>query len=265
MLLLAGPLPGSIRASQLGELSLCCCSIIPDRLTALISLDELHRFRLPPDSESVFKILPADHPMAMKMSGLMAENPRDGLLFRLKLLQLFAELFVEERVQAEFSELKADDSDALKRLQQLLQKIPAAELVEMDFNELAAMTHCTPRHLSRVFYKLVGTSFSEKRAEIRLARAEELLATSNSKVVQVALESGYNSLSQFNLMFIRRYGISPGKWREKFGHGNLPGRGRKTAPLLRPAGKIPSPASGTLFLKFAGKRNSNGQIASNRA
>jgi AraC-like DNA-binding protein len=264
-LLLAGPLPGSIRASQLGELSFCCCSIIPDRLTALISLDEQHRFRLPPDGESIFKILPADHPLAIKMSGLMAENNRDGLLFRLKLLQLFAELFVEERVPADFTELKADDSDAMKRLQQLLQKIPAAELVEMDFNELAVMTHCTTRHLTRIFYKLVGTSFSEKRAEIRLARAEELLATGNSKVVQVAFDSGYNSLSQFNLMFIRRYGVSPGKWREKFGQGNLPGRARKIAPQLRPAGKIPSPGGGILSLNFAGKRNSNGQIASNRA
>ena len=265
VLLLAGPLPGSIRASQLGELSLCCCSVIPDRMTALISLDEQHHFRLPRDSESVFKILEADHPVAAKMSGLVAEKNRDGLLFRLKLLQLFAELFVEERVQPEFTEFKADDSDARKRLQQLLQKIPAAELVEMDFNELAAMTHCTARHLSRIFYKLVGTSFSEKRAEIRLARAEELLATGNSKVVQVALDSGYNSLSQFNLMFTRRYGISPGKWREKFGHGNYPGRARMAAPRLRTAGKIPASAAGIFSLNFAGKRNSPRQIASNRA
>ncbi len=152
----------------------------------------------------------------------------------------------------------------MKRLQQLLQKSPAAELVEMDFNELAAMTCCTARHLSRIFYKLVGASFSEKRAEIRLARAEELLATSNSKVVPVALDSGYNSLSQFNLMFIRRYGIRPGQWREKFGRGNLPGRGRKPAPRLHPAGQIPTPAGGSLSLNFAGKWNSTPQIASNR-
>jgi len=48
-----------------------------------------------------------------------------------------------------------------------------------------------------------------------MARARELLATSNSKVVEVALESGYKSLSMFNLVFTRRFGTSPGRWRQK--------------------------------------------------
>src|SRR5205085_1049955 len=96
-----------------------------------------------------------------------------------------------------------------------LDKTPSSELLEMSFNELAQMTRCTSRHLSRIFQEIVGQSFRDKRAEIRLARARELLATSDSKVVDVALESGYKSLSLFNLMFSRRFGTSPGKWREK--------------------------------------------------
>jgi AraC-like DNA-binding protein len=69
--------------------------------------------------------------------------------------------------------------------------------------------------LSRTFHELVGTSFSNQRVEIRMARARELLATSNSKVVEVALESGYKSLSMFNLVFTRRFGTSPGRWRQR--------------------------------------------------
>jgi AraC-like DNA-binding protein len=42
-----------------------------------------------------------------------------------------------------------------------------------------------------------------------------LLATSQTKVVEVALESGYKSVSLFNLMFTRRFGVSPGRWRQK--------------------------------------------------
>jgi AraC-like DNA-binding protein len=77
------------------------------------------------------------------------------------------------------------------------------------------MTRCTPRHLSRIFRDVVGMSFRDKHAELRLHRACELLATSESKVVDVALESGYQSLSLFNQMFARRFGMSPGKWRQK--------------------------------------------------
>ena len=258
LLLMAGPLPGSLRASQLGELSLCSFNVIPDRLASLITLDEQHHFQLPSDGEPVFKILPPDSPVAAKMSGLMAEKNRSGFLFRLKLLQLFAELVVEDQVEVEFAGFKVEDSDAMKRLQGFLKQMPASDLMEMDFNELAAMTHCTARHLSRIFFKLIGMSFTDKRAEIRLARAEELLSTSNSKVVQVALDSGYNSLSQFNLMFIRRYGMSPGKWREKYGYQNFKGKGNKIGQRFKPPGKASAAGPGNLFLKVADKRKHNG-------
>jgi AraC-like DNA-binding protein len=77
--------------------------------------------------------------------------------------------------------------------------------------------HCSPRHLSRLFRQEVGASFREKQTEVRLARACELLATSNVKVVDVALTSGYQSPSLFNLVFKRHFGMSPGKWREQQG------------------------------------------------
>ena len=73
----------------------------------------------------------------------------------------------------------------------------------------------TPRHLSRTFNELVGMSFRAKRAEIQLTRARELLANSNSKIVDVALESGFKSLSLFNMMFARRFGTSPRGWRQQ--------------------------------------------------
>ena len=89
-----------------------------------------------------------------------------------------------------------------------------SELLTMNFSELGKMTRCTPRHLSRIFQEVVGVSFRDKHTELRLARACELLATTEAKIVDVALESGYQSLSLFNLMFSRRHGVSPGRWRQ---------------------------------------------------
>ena len=50
---------------------------------------------------------------------------------------------------------------------------------------------------------------------MRLALACDLLASTELKILDVALESGFQSLSLFNLMFARRFGMSPGKWRQK--------------------------------------------------
>ena len=213
LLLITGEMQGVIRASNLGPLSLHLYTVMPTRLIGLLTLSEQSFFQAA-TSRNNLSILPAAHPAAVQMKELCASGSKTGLLFRVKLFQLFVELFNKELEQPPC--VRAD-SDARERLRVFLDETPSAELLEMSFNELARVTNCTSRHLSRIFRELVGKSFRDKRAEIRLARARELLATSDSKVVDVALESGYKSLSLFNLMFSRRFGTSPGKWREKYG------------------------------------------------
>lgn len=213
MLLMTGRVPGKIRASQLGGLLLSVFSVIPARLTGLITLGEQEFLALAAArSDSSLRVLPAHHPVAVKMRERCAGGNSGGLGFRLNLLQVFVEAFGSELQQAASD---WESADASQRLRVFLEQTPPAELLEMSFDDLAQSTHCTPRHLSRIFRELVGMSFRDKRAELRLTRARDLLATSRSKVVEVALESGYKSLSLFNLMFTRHFGTSPGRWRQK--------------------------------------------------
>jgi AraC-like DNA-binding protein len=213
VILMAQGVNGTIRASRLGGLSLCAFSVMPVHLTGLITLPEQNFLAATAGgTENSIQLLPPDSPVAAKMSAFLAGRNRDGLMLRLKLLQFFVEI-----VGDDLSQTRPDGAtaDARQRLQTLLKQTPLSELLEMDFNGIARQIRCTPRHLSRIFHELVGMSFLDKRAELRLARARELLATTNSKIVDVALESGYTSLSLFNLMFARRFGTSPGRWRQK--------------------------------------------------
>jgi AraC-like DNA-binding protein len=206
---------GSIRASQLGELSCSAFNVTPARLTGLISLVEQRQLEAAASrQENAVQVFPSTSPTALKMEELEACKRRDGLLFRLKLLQYFVELLGHELKQPRIEE---DTSDARQRLQLFLMETPPSELLEMNSNELAQRARCTSRHLGRIFQELVGMSFRDKRAEVRLERARELLATTDCKIVDVAMESGFKSLSLFNLMFARRFGMSPGKWRQKQG------------------------------------------------
>ncbi|HTQ52351.1 MAG TPA: AraC family transcriptional regulator [Candidatus Acidoferrales bacterium] len=231
-LLVADGAQGRIRASQLGGLGLYSFSVIPSRLTGLITLGEQDFLeRAASRKDFSVRILPPQHPVTLKMIELRAHENPGGLLVRLRLLQFFVEAFGSELEQAA-SVWEA--ADARERLRVLLEQTPSAELLEMNFDELAQRTHCTSRHLSRIFRELVGMSFRDKRAELRLTRARDLLATSKSKVVEVALESGYKSLSLFNLMFTRYFGTSPGRWRQKHrnhgAHKSL--RIRRGQPLM---------------------------------
>ncbi len=215
VLLLAENVQGAIRASQLDGLSLCSFNVIPSRLTGLITLSEQDFLETISKREACPQVFPPDSPIAIKIGELYASRNRGGLLFRLKLLQILFETFGNGLKQIVSDR---EISDVRDRLQVFLKQTPSSELLQMDLDELAQAIHCTPRHLNRIFHKLVGMSFRDKRTDLRLARSLELLATTNSKVVDVALESGYKSLSLFNLVFVRRFGLSPGKWRQKQGN-----------------------------------------------
>ena len=212
-LLLGDGATGNLRASQLGEMTLRFFNVIPARLTGLLTFGDHELMRAAAQKESAVKIFPADSPFTAKLNQLPGLPKPFGFSPGLSLLQFFAEAFSHERQDVK---PVADTTDAKERLRLLLAEMSPDELTEMDFGELAARAGCTPRHLSRLFQELVGTSFREKRVEIRLARAQELLAVGKSKVVEVALESGFKSLSLFNLLFTRRFGTSPGRWRRKF-------------------------------------------------
>jgi AraC-like DNA-binding protein len=233
VLLMAGDRQGHVLASQLNAMSLLSFSVMPERLAGLITLGEQNFLtQAASRGDLAFQIFPAANPVALKMSGLCAGRNRGGLAFRLALLQLLV-----EALGAELERIAPgpENTDATQRLRLFLKETPQDALLEISFDELAQMTNCTSRHLSRIFFTVVGMSFSDKRAEIRLARARELLATSQSKVVEVALESGYKSLSLFNQMFTRRFGISPGRWRKKNGTDGAGVKNRRTTKRQRPA------------------------------
>ena len=230
VLLVCGDGQGRIRASQLNSVSLYSFSVTPARLMGLITLSEQDFLKqAASQADLAFQVFQPSSPIAVKMRELYANNNPSALSFRLMLLQLFVDVFGKKLEQPAPPQ---QSTDARERLRSFLMSAPPDLLAEMSFEELARITRCTPRHLSRIFYEFMGMSFSDKRAEIRLGRARELLATSKSKVVEVAFESGYKSLSLFNQMFTRRFGTSPGKWRQKNGVKSVSEK-RSSGPELR--------------------------------
>jgi AraC-like DNA-binding protein len=224
-----GEAPVVLRASHLSRLEVQYFTVVPRRLGGLLTLTE-QNFLQAASRTGAFQILPPQHLVALRMQECCASAGQPRLADRLKLLQVFVEAVGDEPGPPPSDQGPAE---ARERLRQFLAATPASELLEMSTHELAQRTHCTARHLSRIFRELVGVSFQEKRAELRLARARELLATSDSKIVDVALESGFKSLSLFNLMFSRRFGASPGQWRHR--HGRPRAQRGKRAPALAAA------------------------------
>ncbi len=226
IVLLSERIHGCVRASQVGELRLHFFRTEPRTLTGLVSMTDQELMQnAAADEKLSLRLLPPNAQFSAKIRDLSSEKARNTFPARVQLLQLFLEMF-----GGTFRQPPADAAgvfDARGRLKQMLNQTPVSELLQLSFSELVSKTRCSPRHVSRLFTELVGVSFREKQAELRLARACDLLATTDSKVVEVAQESGYQSTSLFSAMFKQRLGVSPAKWREQ-----LKGNGRRPSKLV---------------------------------
>lgn len=219
---------GGLCASLLSEVEIAYFCLEPEKLTGLLSWREQQSFQTAATAEKgAARVLAPEHAAAERFKKLCLNYSVSNLPARLQLLQLFVDLFASE-LEEEPGE--GQEMDGRGRLRRLLNQMAAAEFVELSLADLAPKMCCSPRHLSRLFREEVGASFREKQTELRLVRACEMLAHSNAKVVEVALTSGYPSNSLFSLLFKKRYGVSPGKWRQQ--HAQSMPAGRKNTRWL---------------------------------
>jgi AraC-like DNA-binding protein len=211
-LIFAAETRGVVRASQSSDLSLTYFCIETSNLRGLLSLHEQYQLKqLAERKNPAVRIHGPDTRISQEFK--TRPNPTGTVsAMRLRLLQVFMDGFDWDAGEESVTPAQWGGRE---RFRQVLNQIPASEFTHLSLSELAPRMSCSPRHLNRLFRDELGTSFREKQIELRLAKACELLANSNAKVVEVALESGYQSSSVFSELFKRRYGVSPGRWRSE--------------------------------------------------
>ena len=201
-----------IRASQLNEVLLHGFKFAPDLLCGFFTVAERHLFETR-GREAQTRFLPSTHPVAEQFAALVGhpEDSRD-LVRRAQVLGVAAAFFAEELMRHQAPAPRG--ISAQQRFQEIVCRMPDIELVQHTPEDLAALCGCSTRHFNRLFREHFGEPPRARQTELRLLKARQLLATSDAKVIEVALDSGYRSLSLFNSLFKRRFGMSPSEFRE---------------------------------------------------
>ena len=79
--------------------------------------------------------------------------------------------------------------------------------------DLATIANLSRFHFIRVFRQVTGVSPHQFIIGRRLRAAAERLRTTADPITRVALETGFNDVSNFNRTFRRAFGMSPRRWR----------------------------------------------------
>lgn len=83
-------------------------------------------------------------------------------------------------------------------------------------DDIAAHTQLHPNYAMNLFRNRSGQTIIECLTQHRIAHAQRLLLTTDDKVLEIALDSGFGSLSRFYTAFTAACGVKPLQYRRVF-------------------------------------------------
>lgn len=73
-----------------------------------------------------------------------------------------------------------------------------------------------PDYANTVFKKTFKITIKEYLIDQRVSHAQRLLSTTSKKIIEIAFDSGFNSLSRFNVAFLKKCGCPPREYRRMY-------------------------------------------------
>lgn len=146
--------------------------------------------------------------------GMETQSPFERFLQLLRLLKLFA-LSPEKRPLASPAyspSLKARD---ITRLDEVLGWLRRRKTDAVTLEEAAAVARMSPKSFCRFFKANTGKTLVEYLHELRVGEACRQLLETDLPVSEIALECGFNNLSNFNRRFRELKGMTPREFRRQ--------------------------------------------------
>ena len=115
-----------------------------------------------------------------------------------------------------FSSMRPSKQKAyINKFNTVMEYIDTHYMSDLSLDEVAAAAGFSKFHFSRLFKQYTGFTFCDYIRHRKIKIAEELLNQSELSVTEIAMQSGFVSLSTFNRVFRQLKNCSPTEYREK--------------------------------------------------
>ncbi len=129
----------------------------------------------------------------------------------LRLLEVFAQHLSLASEQIATQQAHAEPS-MVERARQVIDERSGDAL---SLTEIARSVHASTFHFCKTFKRATGMTFTQYLSMVRIAKAKKLLANPQTRITEVACETGFASITHFNRMFRRIAGQSPTDFRRR--------------------------------------------------
>jgi AraC-like DNA-binding protein len=131
----------------------------------------------------------------------------------LRLLATFADhlAVISKSIQLPANSVEPEDQVVSRAKKYISERFQ--ERITLD--EAAQAVNASTRHFCKVFKLATGITFTDYLARTRVEKAKHLLQNPHLRVSEIAFETGFDSISQFNRSFKRIIGMSPTQYRNE--------------------------------------------------
>ena len=134
-------------------------------------------------------------------------------------LQLFLDVVLEITSINTVNKYKNDLTGEITKTEKTIQEVTA--YIHYNFSKkittetLSREFDMSRPYLCQKFKEYSGSTIGEYLSEIRMTYALELLSSTHEKIISIAYLVGYESVSQFNKTFKKKYLITPSQFRDR--------------------------------------------------
>lgn len=107
-----------------------------------------------------------------------------------------------------------EDRD-MQKLKKVLSIIEQDYSQKLSVQDMACQCGYSASHFMRWFKEATGSGFSAYLIEYRLGKAAQLLRSTDETVLEIAQQTGFDNLSNFNRLFRKRFDMTPGQFRRR--------------------------------------------------
>lgn len=112
--------------------------------------------------------------------------------------------------------LNASDFTNSDRIKKVCEYIEQNYQEKIKVKDVGAILNMTETTLSRLMKQRIGRSFVEFLNDYRIGFATRWLTETNQTIAEIAFRCGFYNISNFNRIFRKRKGCTPGQYRENF-------------------------------------------------
>lgn len=131
------------------------------------------------------------------------------LMIKSNVLRILTMLIRAYQDETKSDEMLKEKKNAMKRLEQAVAYMEEHYCEKITLDEVAAAAYMSSNYFSSYFRKVMNVSFSEYVTRLRIFHARELLRTTDRGVTEIAMECGFNNLSNFYRLYKKYVGKPP--------------------------------------------------------